>query len=124
MGQASAGGEAVRNIKMRLAEEIVKIYHSEKAAEKAKLNFINTFSKKETPSNLEEYTHPQKTDTLLNIISSSGLASSRSDARRLINDGAVEIDNEVKKDGNEKISIGSGLVLRVGKHRFVKIIAV
>lgn len=120
-GDAGAGGEKARDAKLRLAEEIVSRYHSPDAARAARESFIKTFSSGEAPAGIETKSFDGPTGALLDLVSFSGLVGSKTEARRLIEDGAVEIDGEVKQDPHEIIDLKNGIVLRVGKHRFARI---
>jgi tyrosyl-tRNA synthetase len=108
-----------RDIKMKLAFELVKIYYSEKAAQEAQENFVKVFSKKETPEEVKSYKVESK--KLLEILVETNLASSNSDGRRVIKQGGVKIDNEVIKDVNFNLSTGEHLIQK-GKRFFVKVI--
>jgi tyrosyl-tRNA synthetase len=108
-----------RDAKLRVAFEVVKTYHTEKEAEKAKENWVKTFSKKEFPSSAEEL-KVKKNISLLDLLIVSGVES-KSEARRLIGQKAVRINDAVKSDPDEVLSLNGGEVLKVGKHRFFKI---
>jgi tyrosyl-tRNA synthetase len=111
-----------RDAKIRLAHEITKINHGEEKAKMAEENFINTFSKKETPTDIQEVKIEKSEMKLTEVIVLAKLASSVSDARRKIEQGGVEIDG--KKIEDWKIVLDSknnGAVLKVGKFGFVKI---
>lgn len=112
-----------RDAKMRLAREIVAIFHGAEEGKKAEEYFVNTFSKKETP---EDIRPSQAVDadeiSILDFMVAEKLATSKGDARRKIEQGGVEINGEkitdwktvlTKKDG--------GAVVKVGKIHFVKI---
>lgn len=107
-----------RDAKLRLAREIVAMYHSESAAKKAEENFIKTFSKKETPEDIGEYTVRME-EKLIDILVKSGICSSRSDARRAIEQGGVSFDGEKITDINFVVK-KSG-ILKKGKRYFRKI---
>jgi len=107
-----------RDIKMDLAFELVRMYHSKEEAKKAKDYFINTFTKKETPKDLEEF-RPEEYD-LVSILSHSKMTSSKSEARRVIEQGGVKVDEEVIKDINYLVSPGS--VIQKGKTNFLKVL--
>ena len=109
-----------RDLKLQLAYEITKINYGETAAKKAQENFINTFSKKQTPKYIKAY---EAHENVLDFMVSAGLATSKSDARRKIEQGGVTI-------GDEKVIVGElilnkdlhdGKVMKVGKKDFVKI---
>src|SRR3989344_2679746 len=96
-----------RDLKMKLASEIVRLYHSEVAAKQAAEYFINTFSNKEIPDNLSKF-KPTKYD-LVSILIETGLASSRSEAGRIIEQGGVKVNGEVITENHYQIKSGSVL---------------
>lgn len=111
-----------RDAKLDLAVEVTKIYHGEEAAEKAREYFINTFSKREIPTDIPEVKVDTDTISLTDFIVLSGNATSKSDARRKIEQGGVEIDG--KKITDVKMFLDKnhdGKVMKVGKIHFVKI---
>lgn len=111
-----------RDAKLDLAVEVTKIYHGEEAAEKAREYFINTFSKRETPENIPEVKIDAETISLVDFIVLSGNAGSKSDARRKIEQGGVEIDGEKITDVKMFLDKNhDGKVMKVGKIHFVKI---
>ncbi len=112
-----AEGENPRNIKMWLAREIVALYHAKGAAEKAEENFIKTFQKKEVPDEVEEKKVAAK--VLADVLVEVGFASSKTDARRTIEQGGVKIDGAVAAD--PLLAIRSGMLIQKGKRFFVKI---
>lgn len=119
--EAEKGGEAARNVKLRLAEEIVSVIHSLETARQARENFVSVFSRGETPSQIEERHAGLNSAPLLDLVIKSGLVKSKTEARRLIEEGAIEIDGQIKKDPHEVIDLKNGVVLRVGKHRFIRL---
>lgn len=112
-------GENPRNIKELLAWEIVKMYHDEAAADKAKEEFNKIFSQKELPSEIKQVSIGAT--NLVDALVESGLAESKSQARRLIEQGAVKIDQEQIKDPESAVDL-EGKVLQVGKRNFVKVV--
>ncbi|MDD3301457.1 MAG: tyrosine--tRNA ligase [Patescibacteria group bacterium] len=111
-----------RDIKMKLAWEIVQMYHSEKDANHAQENFIQKFQKKEAPSDLLEISVGGE-EALINILKNCLPKKSGSDLRRLLEQGGIKIGEETKKDGQEKIIVPTeGLVLKAGKKDWFKII--
>ncbi len=109
-----------RDLKLDLAFEIVKIYHGEAEAQKAKEYFVNTFSKKELPSDIKEVKTEENTK-ILDYIVAIGFAESKSSARRKLDQGGVSIDGEKISEDLELIEKYNGKVLKVGKKDFVKI---
>ena len=111
-----------RDAKLILAEEIVATYHSRKAAKTAKKNFLSTFSKKELPTDLVEF-KVKKGSPLADVLVESKLISSKSDFARLVEGGAIrEIPSEKKITDNKSV-VNESVTLKIGKHRFIKIIA-
>lgn len=108
-----------RNLKMKLAFEVVKIYHGEKKAKLAQENWEKTFSKKETPDNVEIFS-AKKEDLLIDLFLQNKIVSSKTDFRRLVDSRAItNLDlNEKVSSHTEKVNQG---VYRIGKKRFCKI---
>ncbi|HLD30898.1 MAG TPA: tyrosine--tRNA ligase [Patescibacteria group bacterium] len=103
--------------KKRLAHEIVSMYQSESAAQKAEENFVKTFSKKETPDEIKEVA--VKSKNILDVLVEVGFCSSKGEARRNILQGGVTVSGEVVKDFNFEVK--SGEIIKKGKRYFVKI---
>jgi len=113
-------GNNPRDSKMKLANEIVSIYHSKEEAKKVEKEFVNQFSKGEKPVNIPEI--ELEGDFLLaDLIVEIKGASSKSEARRLIEQGAVSVDDAKIKDISVKIGAHSGMIIQVGKRRYWKI---
>jgi len=110
-----------RDAKLNLAFEIVKIYHGEAEAQKAKDYFVNTFSKKEMPTEISEVPVGGNTK-ILDYIVAVGFAGSKSDARRKLEQGGVSIDGEKISEDIIIDAKYAGKVLKVGKKDFVKIV--
>jgi tyrosyl-tRNA synthetase len=128
MAEDIVTGGNPRDAKVRLAKEIVRLYHGDAEADKAEQYFIDTFSKGHVPEEVREVApqHEPALDGFENVesfIARIGLATSKSDARRKIEQGGVTL-------GEEKIVVGSrmftkednGKVMKVGKKDFVKIV--
>lgn len=112
-----------RDLKMKLAFEITKIYHGEKKAKVAEAHFIKTVQKKEVPEEIEEMKLEAGNWKLVDLLVETKLASSKSEARRLIKQGGVKVDNEVIKDINKEIEISStGNLIQKGKRQFIRVI--
>src|SRR3989344_1490835 len=111
-------GANPRDFKMKLAFEVVRIYHSEKYALAAEDYFVGTFSKKEIPADRQKF-KPNKYD-LVSVLIETKIIPSKSEARRTIEQGGVKIDGVVIKDIHEVVRPGS--VLQKGKIKFVEIL--
>ena len=115
------GGLNPRDAKLRLAREIVSLYHGSEEGAEAERYFIETISEKKMPQHVQSY---EACENILDFLVSTGIASSKGAARRLVEQGAVSIDGE-------KIVVGAlvlskeahdGKIMRIGSHRFVKIV--
>lgn len=107
-----------KNIKMKLALEIVKMYHGAKEAEEAEQAFENTFSKREFPEDAQSLV-ASKEEKLMDILVSKKIIESKSEFRRLVEAGAVS-DNPDKKisDPNEVVGQHERKI-KIGKKTFV-----
>lgn len=117
-----------RDAKVRLAKEIVALYHSPQAAEEAERYFVETFSKKSAPVDAPEAQIPEDLGDpvpLAALISALGLAKSNSAARDLIKAGAVSLDDQKITDPGRRVTRKDlvGHLLRVGKHQFRNLIS-
>ena len=112
-------GENPRDVKMKLATEIVRMYPDEAEAEKAREGFISTFSKGETPEDMPEF--KLKTGmTIVDVLVASGLCSSKGQARRDMEGNGVRLDGETVTD-TETIPV-AGAVLQKGKRHFLRLV--
>ena len=117
MEKRLADGENPRDLKLELAAAIVEIYHGEKAAGEAHENFINTFSKKETPDEMLEVVADGGTVTEALILAK--FVSSKSDARRNVEQGGVKVNGEVVESADAIVKRGD--VIQKGKRHFLRI---
>ena len=110
-----------RDIKLNLAEEIVSIYHGSQNATKARDVFIATFQKKEIPDEVEKITAKNE-ELLSELLVRAEILSSKSEWRRLVDEGAVKL---LKEGGEEKITDfnkpAAPGVYKIGKRRFVQV---
>jgi tyrosyl-tRNA synthetase len=110
-------GANPRDLKMKLAFEIVKIYHGEQKAKNAEQHFVNTFQKKEVPEDVQEV---DGEGAIAPILVQAKIIESNSEVRRLIQAGAITDMTENKKVSAPGVVI-SGHVYKIGKHKFIKI---
>jgi tyrosyl-tRNA synthetase len=122
MKEAMDSGSNPKEFKMRLAKEIISIIHDRESAELAEKAFDSVFKNKEVPENIQEI-EIKKDTPIRDKIVESGVVSSNSDWKRLIDSNAITIfpSEEVIKDVYYKAN--DTVVLRIGKKRFIKIIA-
>jgi tyrosyl-tRNA synthetase len=112
--------------KKRLAGEVVAQFHGPAAAEEAAAFFERTFSRREIPEDVpeqrvsfRELTEEDGKAKLTTLLMQLNLASSGSDASRLLKQGAIEIDGQVVAES--RVELRTGMVIRVGKHRFARV---
>jgi tyrosyl-tRNA synthetase len=116
-------------LKMRLAREIVGQFHSVEAARQAEGRFTKVFRKREQPEEVQELIIPKAVlqageiapNLFPSLLKEFGVVPSASEARRLISQGAVEIDGE-RVTLDSVVHLQGGMVIRVGRHRFLRIV--
>jgi len=118
-------GENPRNFKILLAKEIVKMYHSEKDAQKAEDEFNKIHRDKELPTEIEIFQTNKTNYQVLDLLCDTKLAPSKNEAKRLIEGNAVSMNiNDIETkiaDWKQEIKLENGMVIKVGKRRFIKI---
>ena len=112
-------GENPRNIKFRLADEIITRFHSSDAAKQAQQNFINRFAKNKIPDEMPEFNF-ESGIKIANLLKDAGLVNSTSDAFRMIKEGAAKINGEKITDRNFEPTAGVE-VYQVGKRKFARV---
>jgi len=115
-----------RDVKMRLAGEIVSLYHGREAAIEAQREFERVFSRREIPENIPEFSIAfSELDNnkiwLPKLLVEANLVSSTSEGKRLIKQGAVKINGEKIVDQDAEVELQDGMIIKVGKRKFMKI---
>ena len=121
MKQSVISGTNPRDIKMRLAREIITFLHNEVDAQKAEENFIHTFQKKEIPDELEKIIL-QKDEKLIDALVAGKIVESKADFRRLVDGGAVTNLETGEKITDPNIIPTISQKLKIGKRRFVEVV--
>lgn len=116
-------GENPMILKKQLGKELIKIYHNEKEAEKAEQGFIAVFSKNELPDDIELKQIGSSGMNIVDLIIGNDMAKSKSEARRLIEQGGVKVDGEKITDPNLILDLKEEKLLQVGKRKFLKVVA-
>jgi tyrosyl-tRNA synthetase len=109
-----------RDMKRTLARTFVRMYHSQEAATGAEEEFDRIFVEKSIPDDIEEFMVSTPM-TITSLITEAKLVVSKSEARRLIEQGGVSIDGERVSDPNVLLPDKSEFILKVGKRRFLKV---
>jgi len=117
--------ENPRNQKARLAKEIVKLYYGQKEAEIAEGEFDKVHRDRELPTEIEIFETAKESYPALDLLCDSGLASSKNEAKRLVDGGGVVIiiNNAEQKisDWKKEVIIVDGMIIRRGSRNFKKI---
>lgn len=118
-----SGAAHPRDVKMKLAHTIVRLYHGEEAANFGQNEFVRVFQKHAMPTDIPEYKVAITEEPVFvpQLLSDAGLTASNGEARRSIKAGAFKIDGE--KCNEEHIVLKDGMVLQVGKRKFIKIVS-
>ncbi len=116
-----------KEAKKRLAWTIVAWLHGEEGAERGKEHFERVFEAEQPPEDMPTVLvgallDAERTANIVDLLMEAGFASSRSEARRLVEGGAVEIDGERVKSARERVPVRAGAVLRAGKLRFARLV--
>ena len=119
-GAVRSGALHPRDAKMKLARELVSIFHGDDAAQRAEEHFVQVYQARELPTHMPEIALTEPTN-IVELMTREGLASSKSEARRLIQQSAVRLDGQTVQDINQVVQPHSGSVLNVGKHKFVRL---
>ena len=109
-----------RDIKRHLARTLVRMYHSQTSADDAEKEFDKIFVQKSIPDTIEEFKRSGPIN-ITALLTETKLAASKGEARRLIDQGGVSIDDERVTDPNLLLPDKEEIILKVGKRRFLKI---
>lgn len=117
------GGEHPMILKKELAHRIVTELHSDSSAQAAALHFENTVQKRELPEIIEEVQLSADDEEYINedFLVELNLASSKSEAKRLFQQGGVVVNDERVTDSQSMIAVKDGMILKIGKRKIVKL---
>ncbi|HZH62523.1 MAG TPA: tyrosine--tRNA ligase [Metabacillus sp.] len=111
-----------RDAKMLLAKTIVRMYHGVEAAEKAEGHFVSVFQKGTMPEEISVVTWEGSPEiSIVDLLVQLKLLNSKSEARRMIGNSGVKLNGEKVEDPQLNITITEGLVVQVGKRKFIKV---
>jgi len=108
-----------RDVKMQLAREIVDYYYGGESAAQAEEDFVRVFQQGSQPEEIPEFTY-QACQSLIQVLVDSGLAASKSEARRLVTQNGIRLDGETLTDPNQPLPHPG--ILQAGKRRFVRLV--
>ena len=118
--QLSDSSQNPRDIKRELARAIVQLYHGQNAAKEAEQYFDRVIVNKDAPDEMDQVELSIDTQ-LIEVVTNEGLTSSKGEARRLIKQGAIRVDNEKINDESHILLKGKEVIIKVGKRRFIQI---
>ncbi len=110
-----------RDAKMKLAREIVSIFYDDLAANEAEAHFRTVFQQGELPPDMPVFTVAQPIN-VVDLLAEAGLAPSKSQARRLIQQGGVKLDGEKVSSIESEVVVNDTRVLQVGRRQFVRLV--
>ena len=119
--QLDSGTVNPRDLKRKLARDIVSIYYDEDKANNAEQQFDQLFIKKGVPDDIPEFTLSESM-RLIDIMVSNNMVSSNGEGKRMVQQGAVKIDDIKVDDAFISLEPGEGKIIKVGKRRFLKIL--
>ena len=122
--RCESGADHPRDLKVALAKSIIGELHSEQSADKAEEEFNRRFVKKEVPDEIEEKVIPAGKRRLTDLLVETGMAATKGEAKRLIEQGGVKLNGEKISAAAAEIDFNSGepALLQVGKLRFLRVI--
>lgn len=120
VGKELEEGVNPRDVKMRLAREIVTLYHNSTAALDAEQAFVNQFSKKGLPDDIKEVSVGKSTVLLLDLLLEQGMIPSKGEGRRLMEQGGIKVNEEKVNNPLTTLKLGKEkTLLQVGKRKYM-----
>jgi len=110
-----------RDVKFDLAKTLVRMYHSAGAAETAAREFNKVFTKRELPKEIRKLEFTEREINIVDLLVKSGMMASRSEAKRKLREGAIDIDGKQIKDINHIVKLTKPITIKSGKHKFLKV---
>jgi tyrosyl-tRNA synthetase len=115
-------GENPRDVKEELAYRVVSLYHSPEAAEAARADFVRVFRQKDVPEKMPVHAVAEPRIWVVKLLTDLQFAASNSEARRLISQGAVRINDERIDDPEYELEVEDELIVKVGKRKFARVV--
>ncbi|WP_096435848.1 tyrosine--tRNA ligase [Alteribacter populi] len=120
--QLEQSGINPRDTKLELAFSFVEMFYDTATAEQSKQHFLTVFQKNQMPDEIPEVEWTgELTINIVDLIKELNLLPSKSEARRMVTGGGIRVDQEKVQDPYETIAIKEGIVIQVGKRKFVKL---
>ena len=118
--QMQAGTVNPRDLKMRLAREIITQIDGPEAAAAAEDHFVQVFQRREIPADMPEHTL-STASSIIDVLAATGLTSSKGEARRLITGGGVRVDGEKVEDQDLLLEPQTEHIVQVGRRKFIRL---
>ncbi|MBU1111080.1 tyrosine--tRNA ligase [Patescibacteria group bacterium] len=115
-------GENPMEIKKVLAFTVTKFYHGENKAQTAEKEFERVVQKGDTPTEIAEVRIDETEMNIVDLLVRIGLANSKAEAKRLVNQDAVEIDGSRERETAALVKITNGMIVKAGKRKFARVI--
>lgn len=120
VGKELEEGINPRDVKMRLAREIVTLYHTAEAAKDAEAAFISQFSKKELPDDIKEVSIGKSAVLLLDLLLKQGMIPSKGEGKRLMEQGGIKVNGEKVNNPMAELKLDKEkTLLQVGKRKYL-----
>ena len=121
--KSETGAENPRDLKVALAKAIIADFHTAQSADKAEEEFNRRFVQKAAPDEMDDFVLPAATHRLVEILTTTGLAASKGEAKRLIEQGGVRVGGEKMTSPAAELAVAEGaeIVLQVGKLKFLRL---
>lgn len=111
-----------RDAKMKLARTLVEMYHGAEEGQRAEEHFKTVFQQRALPTDIPEHTWSGEAQVgIVDFITDLKMVVSKSEARRMVQQGAVKLDEMKIIDINQELEVKAGMIIQVGKRKFVKI---
>ncbi|MBL7158927.1 tyrosine--tRNA ligase [Candidatus Microgenomates bacterium] len=120
--KALAQGKNPMIYKKMLAFELTKMLNNESAAKKAQAEFEKVFQQRKLPTKIPEIKIREGEWNIIDLLMETKLCSSRSEAKRLLKQGAIEIDKKQLTINNQQLTINNDTIIKAGKRKFVRLI--
>jgi len=115
-----SGKISLRDLKRKLAREVISIYYDENIASRAEQHFINVFVKKIAPDDIE-VVKIKETVKLLDFLLDKGLITSKGEGKRLIKQSGIKVNDLPIDEINFEIKANESLTIKVGKRKFIRV---
>ena len=121
MRRGLAAGENPRDLKMRLAREIITQFHSATAAAEGESYFVRTIQRREIPDEIPAY-EVSGPMNIVELLAAAKLVGSKSEARRLIEGGGVKLNGARVETQDTTVEPGTETIVQVGKRKFLRVV--